>query len=120
MRIDRLRITNFKRFASREFTFDPQFNLIVGENATGKSSVLDALSIAVDVWFLGLRGAQIAGGIGTEEVHVEPHQFEDRVSFEKQFPARIEASGQVMGQDLIWSRELIAKKGARRPSGLRS
>jgi predicted ATP-binding protein involved in virulence len=113
VRIDRLRITNFKRFASREFTFHPQFNLIVGENATGKSSVLDALSIAVDCWFLGLRGAQTAGGIGPKQVHVEPHQFEDSVSFEKQFtPApRIEASGQVMGQDITWSRELSSEKG---------
>jgi len=113
MRIDRLEITNFKRFASREFTFHPQFNLIVGENATGKTSVLDALSIAVDCWFLGLRGAQTARGIGPEVVHVEPHQFEDSVKFEKQFtPApRIEASGQVMGQDLTWSRELSSEKG---------
>jgi predicted ATP-binding protein involved in virulence len=113
VRIDRLEITNFKRFASREFTFHPQFNLIVGENATGKTSVLDGLSIAVDGWFLGLRGAQTAGGIGPEQVHVVPHQFADSVSFEKQFtPApRIEASGQVMGQDLTWSRELSSEKG---------
>ena len=111
MRIDRLEITNFKRFALREFAFHPQFNLIVGENATGKTSVLDALSIAVDAWFLGLRGAQTAGGIGLEQVHVEPHQFPDSVAFEKQFtPApRIEVSGQVMGQDITWSRKLSEK-----------
>ena len=121
MRIDRLEITNFKRFASREFTFHPQFNLIVGENATGKTSVLDALAIAVDVWFLGLRCAQTAGGIGPKEVHVEPHQFEDSVSFEKQFTPspRIEASGQVMGQDLTWSRELSSEKGRTTTIGAR-
>jgi hypothetical protein len=89
MKIERLKITNFMRFASREFNFHPQFNLIVGENASGKTSVLDALSIAVDVWFLGLRAAQTAGGIDPKQVHVEPHQFEDSVSFEPQFPARI-------------------------------
>ena len=111
MRIDRLKITNFKRFASCEFNFDSQFNLIVGDNATGKTSALDALSIAVDGWFLGLRGAQTAGSIFAEHVHVDPQQFEDRVSFEKQFPACIEASGQVMGQDLTWSRELSSEKG---------
>lgn len=111
MRIDRLKITNFKRFASCEFKFDPQFNLIIGDNAAGKSSALDALSIAVDGWFLGLRGAQTAGGIGPEHVHVDAQQFEDKVNFEKQFPARIEASGQVMGQNLTWSRELSSEKG---------
>jgi predicted ATP-binding protein involved in virulence len=111
VRIDRLRITNFKRFASCEFNFDSQFNLIVGDNATGKTSALDALSIAVDGWFLGLRGAQTAGSISPEQVHVDPQQFEDRVSFEKQFPVRIEASGRVLGQDLTWSRELSSEKG---------
>ena len=111
MRIDRLTITNFKRFASCEFKFDSQFNLIVGDNASGKTSALDALSIAVDGWFLGLRGAQTAGGIFPEHVHVDPQHFEDKVNFEKQFPARIEASGQVMGQDITWSRELSSEKG---------
>ena len=111
MKIEHLRITNFMRFASREFTFHPQFNLIVGENASGKSSVLDALSIAVDVWFLGLRAAQTAGGIDPKQVHVEPHHFGDSVSFEPQFPARIDVSGQVMGQNLAWGRELSSEKG---------
>jgi predicted ATP-binding protein involved in virulence len=120
MRIERLKIMNFKRFASRDFMFDPQFNLIVGENASGKTSILDALSIAVDVWFLGLRGAQTAGGIGPEHVHVEPHQFEDSVSFEKQFPALIEVSGQVMGQDFTWSRGLSSEKGRTRTAGARN
>ncbi len=117
MRIDRLKITNFMRFASREFNFHPQFNLIVGENASGKTSVLDALSIAVDVWFLGLRCAQKAGGIWPKEVHVEPHQFEDRASFEKQFPVQIEVSGQAMGQDFTWSRELSSENGHTRTVG---
>jgi predicted ATP-binding protein involved in virulence len=99
------------RFASCEFNFDSQFNLIVGDNATGKTSALDALSVAVDGWFLGLRCAQRAGSISPEHVHVDPQQFEDRVSFEKQFPASIEASGQVMGQNLTWSRELSSEKG---------
>ena len=120
MRIERLKMMNFKSFTSRDFIFDPQFNLIVGENASGKSSILDALSIAVDVWFLGLRGAQTAGGIGPEHVHVEPHQFEDSVSFEKQFPALIEVSGQVMGQDFTWSRGLSSEKGRTRTAGARN
>jgi predicted ATP-binding protein involved in virulence len=117
MRIERLKIMNFKRFESREFIFDPQFNLIVGENASGKTSVLDALAIAVDVWFLGLRGAQIAGGISPDAVHVEPHQFEDSVSFEKQFPAVIEVSGQVMEHDFTWCRELTSEKGRTKTNG---
>jgi predicted ATP-binding protein involved in virulence len=109
--MDRLKITNFKRFVSCEFNFDARFNLIIGDNAAGKTSALDALSIAVDGWFLGLRGPQTARSIFPEHVHLDPQQFEDRVTFEKQFPALIEASGEVMGQKLTWSRELSSEKG---------
>jgi len=56
MHISNLTVANFKGFAAREFLLHPQFNLVIGENGTGKTSVLDALSIAAGSWFLGLRG----------------------------------------------------------------
>lgn len=111
MRIDRLTLTNFKGFTSCNFELDPRFNLLVGDNATGKTSLLDALSIAVDSWFLGLRGVQTAGGIDSDQVRVATHQFQDRVLFEKQFPSRIEARGFVMGTDVTWARELSRDGG---------
>src|SRR5271154_297525 len=55
MRIDRLTVENFKGFERREFSFHPQMNLLVGVNGAGKTSVLDALAVAVGGWFLGLR-----------------------------------------------------------------
>ena len=111
MRIDRLSLTNFRGFASCEFELDPRFNLLVGDNATGKTTVLDALSIALDSWFLGMKGVEIAGGIDPDQVRVASHQYGDRVSFEKQFPARIEALGTVVGEELLWSRELSREGG---------
>ena len=54
MQIDHLAIANFDGFAHREFEFNPRFNLLAGGNATGKTSVLDALAIATSSWFLGL------------------------------------------------------------------
>ena len=45
MRIDRLHIENFKKFERTEkpFEFHPHFTLLVGDNGSGKTSVLDAL-----------------------------------------------------------------------------
>jgi predicted ATP-binding protein involved in virulence len=111
VRIDRLTIKNFNGFESSEFNFDPHFNLLVGDNATGKTSVLDALSIAVDSWFLGMKGSEKAGGIDPDQVRVVAYPHLDGFSFEKQFPARIEAEGVVMGRKLAWARELSHLQG---------
>jgi hypothetical protein len=68
MQIDRLTIRNFCGFEFRELSFDPQFNLLIGDNATGKTSVLDALGIAVGSWFLGIKGYAKAIGIAARRV----------------------------------------------------
>lgn len=114
MRIDHLTITNYNGFDSREFVFNPNFNLLVGDNATGKTSVLDALSVAVGTWFLGIRGYAYPPGITAQEVHVVAHPYQDVYSFEKQFPSRIEAQGLVMENALSWARELSREGGRTR------
>ncbi|MGA2590412.1 MAG: AAA family ATPase [Bryobacteraceae bacterium] len=111
MRIDHLVIENFNGFAHRIFRFNPRFNLLVGDNATGKTSVLDALAVAVGSWFLGLRGFGSSPGISPEEVRVAAHAHLDSCTFEKQFPSRIECTGVVMGKRISWARELRREGG---------
>lgn len=47
MNIERLQITNFRRFAKLEIDFDPQLTVLVARNGQGKTSVLDAITIAL-------------------------------------------------------------------------
>jgi predicted ATP-binding protein involved in virulence len=111
VRIDQLTITNFKAFRHCEIEFDPHFNLLVGDNATGKTSVLDALAIAIDAWFLGMRIGESAGEIDTDEVYLRTFAHADSTTFEKQFPSRIEARGDVLGRSIQWARELSREGG---------
>jgi len=76
MRIDRLTVTNFKGFSERDFVFHPRFNLVIGENGTGKASWLDALSIAAGSWLLGMRGHDTRR-IRPEEVRLRSYLTED-------------------------------------------
>jgi recombinational DNA repair ATPase RecF len=46
MRIDRVEIGNFKKFSDYTLDLHPQFTLLVGDNGTGKTTILDALAIA--------------------------------------------------------------------------
>lgn len=45
MKIERLTLTNFRGVPHRSLSFHPEFNLIVGVNGVGKTSVLDALRV---------------------------------------------------------------------------
>ena len=47
MRITSLKMTNIRAIETAEFRFQPGFNLIVGVNGVGKSTVLDALRICM-------------------------------------------------------------------------
>ncbi|MEW6348553.1 MAG: AAA family ATPase [Thermodesulfobacteriota bacterium] len=119
MRIDTLNIRNFKGFKELECSFHPEFNLIVGENGTGKTALLDALSVAIGGWLLGLRGCQ-PRDIHLHEVRLESLEQEivdddgeQRTAFnwESQYPCEIEATGEVLGQPVSWSRALKTPVG---------
>ena len=47
MKVKALKLANIRAIETAEFRFQPDFNLIVGVNGVGKSSVLDALRICL-------------------------------------------------------------------------
>lgn len=54
MRVNTLSLKNFRCFDEREFSFSPGFNVCIGENGSGKTALLDALSIAVGSFLMGI------------------------------------------------------------------
>ena len=119
MKIERLLVKNFKGLDSREFHFHPEFNLIVGMNGTGKTSALDALSVALGSWFLGVRGADtrhirpnevLLGNFEHEEIGEDGHRHFS-IQWEQIFPCEITAHGIVQEHSITWSRSLNSPKG---------
>ena len=43
MRIQRLKLTNFKNYSSVDLALDPKVNIIYGPNGSGKTNLLDAI-----------------------------------------------------------------------------
>lgn len=43
MRLDRVRLENFRNYTAQEVSFDPVCNVICGENAQGKTNLLEAM-----------------------------------------------------------------------------
>ena len=56
MKVNRLKLTNVRAIAAAEFYFEPDFNLIVGVNGVGKTTVLDALSACLAAFIFNDSG----------------------------------------------------------------
>jgi len=69
MRIDRLKITNFKNFENADVSFSGGVNLFVGGNGSGKTSILDAVNVALGAFF-GTSEAKMQRMIEYDEIRI--------------------------------------------------
>jgi predicted ATP-binding protein involved in virulence len=120
MRIDRLHIENFKKFARQSFELHPQFTLLVGENGSGKTSVLDALAVAAGVWLVEAPDTMLYNSgrnILPTEIRLEPERRGDRVQFPERRPVVVRATG-VIGEkeNVSWTRQV--REGGKRTSNV--
>jgi predicted ATP-binding protein involved in virulence len=56
MRIEKVDVENFRLFKNETFSFHPQFNLVVGKNGKGKTSLLYLLAICASEWVDEISG----------------------------------------------------------------
>ena len=118
MRIDRLYVSNFKRFENRTFEFHRRFTLLVGDNGAGKTAVLDALRIGVGAYLLGIPHSQ-APSIKREYVRRETRRNGEFSTFEPVTPCTVGCEGRVHLSDLRWNRELASLFGRTNRVGAR-
>lgn len=115
MIIDQLEIKNFKKFADFTIDLHPQFTLLVGDNGTGKTSILDALAIASGVWLVNVPDSNLnksRRNILTSEIRLEAIAQNNITQFIEHTPVQIKAKGEINGQCLEWLRQ-IKKSGSR-------
>lgn len=53
MIVKKLKIRNFKKFENKEFDFNDDINIIVGDNESGKSTLLEAIELCLNLNFRG-------------------------------------------------------------------
>lgn len=113
MRIDRIIIRNFKGFEERTLHFprpleaplgsNGSVHVVIGENGTGKTTVLDALAVAMGIWHVACKGYG-SRGIKDEEVRVLADGQNGRVSFVPAGEVMVAARGEIGGITAGWAR----------------
>jgi predicted ATP-binding protein involved in virulence len=115
MRIDRLTVQNFKKFAEQTITLHPQFTLLVGDNGSGKTTVLDALAVSASVWLVEYPDSILQSSyrnILRKEIRLEPSREGDRIQFRDRFPVLVKATGQIGDQPKVtWVRQIKQRGG---------
>lgn len=114
MRIDHISVRNFKKFAEQTSALHPRFTLLVGDNGSGKSSLLDALAVAMGIWLVKPPDSELLNsrrGILPEEIHLEAQKTGDRLQFLEITPVGVTAHGEIAGQMYEWTRQV--PKGSR-------
>ena len=109
MRIDELRVLNYRRFVDRTLTFADPFTLLIGANGAGKTAVVDALAIALGAALVEVPAAPTRP-IHRQEVRRTYRRAGETVDLIEHNPTRVTAWGSVDGCQIEWSRELKSTK----------
>ena len=109
MRIDRLEINNFKKFSDYTLELHPQFTLLVGDNGTGKTTLLDALAIAAGIWLVNSPDTTLNNSrrnILPAEIRLEAISSDTITQLVERTPVQIKATGSIDRQQVQWLRQI--------------
>ena len=110
MHVSELNIKNYRKFQNYNVILDKRLSVLIGKNGTGKTSILEALTVAIGTFFLGIDGVSSVG-IKPNDANNKYFVLGEDVDVQKQFPVEISAKGDVDGLEIEWSRMLNSLGG---------
>ena len=108
MKVNAIRIQNFRSIVDESYSFDKQFTVLIGYNGAGKTSILDALAFSLGTVFLGIGE--------TNTISIKENDKRKSIvnpnSIEIKTPLRITLNHTFLNEEYKWSRESKNPNGA--------
>lgn len=100
LRLDRLRLENFRCFERCEIELHPKLTVLVGDNAQGKTALLDAIGLAMRPLVAALAGQRPTHGFRPSDVRLQRNQH----WMQPALPMKVAAEGWVGAAWYAWKR----------------
>lgn len=110
MFLNSIRLQNFRCFSELNIQFRERVTVIVGNNGAGKSTILDAATIAAGTLTSAMDGLTNYG-IKKNDAHYKYFEVGSVIDVQPQFPVEIGAEGSIDGEKIQWLRVLNSAKG---------
>ena len=105
MFLNSLILHNFRKFENLELHFNERLSVLVGNNGTGKSTILEAATIAAGTFTSAMDGLTNYG-IRKTDAHYKYFKMGSVIDVQPQFPVSISAQGDIDGKCVQWERVL--------------
>ncbi|MGK4008561.1 AAA family ATPase [Sorangium sp. So ce1036] len=106
MRVDEIRLINFRAFERFALRLEPRLTVLVGRNGTGKTTVLEGLAVALGAWLSYFKAGRDDRGIPKSAARFVTTMHGGVPSTATCYPVRVEASGETPLGHVEWAREL--------------
>lgn len=110
MTIKELQIKNFRCYENIKIKLNPNYTVLVGINGAGKTTVLDAISVALGGYISVFDGIG-AYGINKNDCHYKMYEMGSTIERQHQFPVEIYSEGTFNKKNISWMRTLNGEKG---------
>lgn len=121
MRFVSIHLTNYKCHASLNVDFKPGFNVIVGVNGSGKTSLLKAVCDALTGFSMHISGHNVSYQALSDPnvARLKGEVNHGRYRFEPQYPVKVSATAEAFEQPsvCIWSVQKTSQVGHPQQSG---
>jgi predicted ATP-binding protein involved in virulence len=107
MKIHQLEVINFRGFEHQIFHLSNQFTVLIGDNGTGKTAILDAIAIGAGCLFSRFDNFEnLQRPISDDEVRRVRYEKGQTPTIEPQYPVSVSCIGVVDGSEITWERTL--------------